>query len=137
MPQENVTRFPGPQATRFTPNPHGRHGYPNPEDRKNQASLSLMCRRMTPAVVELLHTIIKGEHPDATVGDQLKAVQLVLDRGFGRAVSVVEMTVTERPREVKQLTREELVRLANGETLVLEGEFKELTPETVEQTVNG
>ena len=91
-----------------------------------------MCRHMTTDVVALLHQIIKGEHPDATVADQLKAATLVLDRGYGRAVSVVEMHVTEAPKTVRQLSREELVQLANGEVLSLpvtiEGEV--VTPST-------
>ena len=138
-------RFAGPPATRYvvpdsdvpaqSPNPHGRAGYPDGTVKSKAESLARLCRKMTPDVVELLHTIIKGEHPDANVSDQLKAAQLVLDRGYGRAVSVVEMSVTTQPRELKALTREELIRLANGEVLSLpvtvDGEVI-----TVEQTVS-
>jgi hypothetical protein len=87
---------------------------------------------MTPDIVALMHQIIRGEHPEATVGDQLKAAQLVLDRGYGRAVSVVEMNVTTTPKDVRQLSREQLVRLANGEVIELDAsEYS-----TVEATVH-
>ena len=143
--EAEIKRFPGPEATRFAVadsepqkfpgQQYGRGGYPDGTVRQKAESLALMCRKMTPDVVELLHTIIKGDHPDANVSDQLKAAQLVLDRGYGRAVSVVEMSVTTQPRELKALTREELIRLANGEVLSLpvtvDGEVI-----TVEQTVS-
>jgi hypothetical protein len=114
---------PGLHVNRFSPtprnavSPNGRAG--DPYKAEQRLSLAQMCRAMSEDVVLLLHDIVKGEHPDATVSDQLKAAQLVLDRGFGRAVSVVEMTVTEAPKTVRQLSREELVRLANGEVLSL------------------
>lgn len=119
MSAEPAHLFPGPSATRFVPNPYGRHGAPEGTNAQQAQSLALMCRQMTVDVVALLHTIVKGDHPDATVGDQLKAAQLVLDRGFGRAVSVVEMNVNHQSREIRTLSHEDLVRLANGEVLAL------------------
>jgi hypothetical protein len=109
-------------------NPYGSNGLPDGKVLEHVESLARMCRKMTPDVVQLLHTIIKGEHPDATVGDRLKAAQLVLDRGFGRAVSVVEMHVTETPKDVRQLSREQLVRLANGEVIEIASTI-DVTPE--------
>lgn len=131
MAQE-VHQFPGPQATRFPI--VGRAGYPDGTVQQKAESLARMCRNMTGDVVALLHQIIRGEHPDAGVADQLKAAQLVLDRGYGRAVSVVEMTVTERPKDVRQLSREQLVRLANGEVVELDNVI-DVTPEPVAELV--
>ena len=119
MSAEPVQFFPGPQVKRYSLNPYGRGGHPDGTVEEKAQSLALMCRNMTADVVALLHQIVKGDHPDASVGDQLKAAQLVLDRGYGRAVSVVEMRVSDSPKNVRQLSREDLVRLANGEVLSL------------------
>jgi hypothetical protein len=93
----------------------------------NGKTLAQLAREHTPEAVALVARCITDE--TQRMCDRLRASELILDRGWGRPTSVVEMNVTHG-RALNTLTMQELEALARGETprlpITLEGEAGEV-----------
>ena len=77
----------------------------------NGRTLAAMARVNTVEAIELIHSVIVDQSQKTS--DRLKAAEYMLDRGWGKAVSVVQMEVNDTT-EIRELTRDALVALANG-----------------------
>jgi hypothetical protein len=75
-------------------------------------TLAQMARKRTPECLALLTKAMQGE--DVPWPVRVRAAEILLDRGHGKAVSVVEMNVTHN-RTLADLTMDELHALAAGE----------------------
>jgi len=89
-------------------------------------TLAQMARKRTPKCLELLERAMEDESCPWAV--RVRASEILLDRGHGRAVSVIEMSVThERP--ITSLTRDELRAIAAGQAprtpIVIDAEVSE------------
>ena len=91
---DNTVQLKGPRIT-----PDGR-------------TLAAVCREYTYDAVQMLVAVVQGE--EHKVGDRLKAAETLLDRGWGKATTVVHMDVNN-PRTIRDLSREELQAIAHGE----------------------
>ena len=98
-------------------------------------TLAQLAREATPECVALLKGCITDE--EQKMSDRLRAAELMLDRGWGKAVSVIDMTVTQS-RNVRSLSNEELEAIARGESprlpITVDGEAAEVL--TAEITVD-
>jgi hypothetical protein len=92
-------------------------------------TVAQMCRLQGPRSVEFLTRVRDDE--SAPLPSRIRAVELLLDRGFGRAVSIVDMQVTTH-RSLTSLSTEELEAIARGESprlpITLDGEAVEVLP---------
>jgi hypothetical protein len=92
-------------------------------------TLSELARKRTPECINLLVRAMQGE--DVPWPVRVRATEILLDRGHGRAVSLVEMNVTHN-RDITSLTRDELRAIAAGHvpstpiTCTVEGEAFEV-----------
>jgi hypothetical protein len=79
----------------------------------NGRTLASYAREYT---LEALETIV-GVMRDANArpADRAKAAEMIIDRGWGKAVSVVHME-TNDVAEIRELTRDALLAIANGHT---------------------
>ena len=77
----------------------------------NGRTLAAMARENTVEAIELIHSVIVDQAQKTS--DRLKAAEYMLDRGWGKAVSVVQMEVNDTT-EIRELTRDALVAIANG-----------------------
>lgn len=77
----------------------------------NGRTLAAMARENTVEAIELIHSVIVD--PAQKTGDRLKAAEYMLDRGWGKAVSVVQMDINDTT-EIRELTRNALLAIANG-----------------------
>lgn len=100
-------------------------------------TVAQMCRLQGPRSVEFLTRVRDDE--GAPLSARIRAVELMLDRGYGKAVSVVDMQVTHT-RDLRTLSRDELKAIAAGETpripVTLNGQAIDVTPITVPSTVD-
>jgi hypothetical protein len=74
-------------------------------------TLAAVCRDYTYDALQMLVAVVQGEEYE--LKDRLRAAETLLDRGWGKAVSVVAMDVTSS-RDIKELSRDELLALAQG-----------------------
>lgn len=99
----------------------------------NGKTLAQLAREATPECVALLRGCITDD--EQKMSDRLRAAELMLDRGWGKAVSIIDMTVTSN-RTLDSLTNAELEALARGETpqtpITIEGEASEVFLTTLE-----
>lgn len=77
----------------------------------NGRTLASYAREYTVEAVQVLAEVLRD--PQQKACDRLKAAEYLLDRGWGKAVSVVQMEVNDTA-EIRELTREALLALANG-----------------------
>ena len=77
----------------------------------NGKTLAQVAREHTLEAIELIRGVIVD--PSQKTCDRLKAAEYMLDRGWGKAVSVVQMEVNDHT-EIRELTREALLALASG-----------------------
>lgn len=87
-------------------------------------TLASIARQYTEESVNVLVQVIRGELEGVKVGEQLRAAEILLDRGWGKAVSVVAMDVNDN-RELGSLSRAELMVIAAG--AVIDGEATDIT----------
>jgi hypothetical protein len=73
-------------------------------------TIAQMARQRGPKCIELWERAMDDEQIPWPV--RLRASELMMDRGFGKAVSVIET----HSRPIQSLTREELEAIASGET---------------------
>jgi hypothetical protein len=89
-------------------------------------TLAQLARQRTPKCLELLERAREDEACPWAV--RVRASEILLDRGHGRAVSVIEMSVTHE-RSITSLTRDELRAIAAGQVpptpITIEGEVLE------------
>jgi len=93
------------------------------------------ARELGPAVLEWWDTIWRDEkHP---IPVRLRASELIVERGYGKAVSVIDMSITHS-RPLVTLSVEELEAIASGEQprfpIAVEGEAIEAVFTTVDTT---
>lgn len=79
----------------------------------NGKTLAQYAREHTLEAVEVIVGVVRDEQQKTS--DRLKAAEYLLDRGWGKAVSVVQMEVNDTT-EIRELTRDALLALANGHT---------------------
>jgi hypothetical protein len=79
-------------------------------------TLAQYAREYTVEAVQVLAQVLRDNRHKPS--DRLKAAEYLLDRGWGKAVSVVQMEVNGTT-EIRELTREALLALANGHTPAL------------------
>lgn len=100
-------------------------------------TLAQIAREHTPEAIELLRSVIAD--PDEKTSDRLRAAEYLLNRGYGKPVSVVQMEVNDTS-EIRELTREALLALANGQApnlpVTLDGEALAV-PDTVQANGGG
>lgn len=88
--------------------------------------MAQMARLHGPTCIEFLSRVLRDDA--APLRDRIRATELLLDRGHGKAVSVVEMQVTHS-RDARSLTRAELEAIAAGQPprtpITLDGEASE------------
>jgi hypothetical protein len=86
-------------------------------------TVAQMARQQGPKCIQLLARVVDDE--SAPLRERIAAADKLLDRGFGKAVSVVDMNVTHS-RDIRTLTRDELRAIAAGEAprlpITLDGE---------------
>lgn len=87
-------------------------------------TLASIARQYTEESVNVLVQVVRGELEGVKVGEQLRAAEILLDRGWGKAVSVVAMDVNDS-REMGALSRAELMVIAAG--AVIEGQATDIT----------
>ena len=88
--------------------------------RQQGDSLAQQCRNWTPAVIKLLGNIVANTDVDGLpanhkVSDQITAANILLDRGYGKAATIVEMNVHKTEGSIKLIPTSELERIAAGE----------------------
>lgn len=88
-------------------------------------TLASIARQYTEDSVNVLVSVVRGEMEGVKVGDQLRAAEILLDRGWGKAVSVVAMDVAASGQQMATLSRAELMVIAAG--AVIEGEATDVT----------
>jgi hypothetical protein len=96
-------------------------------------TLASIARQYTEDSVNILVSVVRGELAGVKVGDQLKAAEILLDRGWGKAVSVVAMDVNDS-RQMGALSRAELMVIAAG--AVIDGEATDITARITATTKN-
>jgi len=74
-------------------------------------TFSAKARELGPAVLDWWHTLWQNEQAPFPV--RLRASELIVERGFGKAASTIDINVNHRP--LNTLTIEELEAIANGE----------------------
>ena len=79
-------------------------------------TLAQYAREHTPEAIDVILGVLRDE--SARTQWRLKAAEYLLDRGWGKAVSVVQMEVSDT-HEIRDLTRDALLALANGQTPTL------------------
>ncbi len=77
----------------------------------NGKTLAQYAREHTLEAVEVIHKVLTD--PNEKTQWRLKAAEYVLDRGWGKAVSVVQMDTSDS-LEIRELTRDALLAIANG-----------------------
>lgn len=98
-------------------------------------TLASIARQYTEESVMVLVQVVRGEMEGVKVGDQLRAAEILLDRGWGKAVSVVAMDVNDN-RQMGTLSRAELMVIAAG--AVVDGQATDITvPNTVNDANSG
>lgn len=106
-----------------------------PRKLPNGRTLASLARDYTEDSVNVLVSVVRGQMEGVKVGDQLRAAEILLDRGWGKAVSVVAMEVQDS-RNLGALSRAELMVIAAGN--VIDGEASEITvPITVQAENSG
>ena len=92
-------------------------------------TLAQMARKLGPECLDLWTRAMRDEGLAWPI--RLKASEYIMDRGFGKAVSVIETT----PRSLVSLSADELEAIAAGESprlpITFEGEAAEVLPSTV------
>lgn len=98
-------------------------------------TISQMARTRGPECLELWSSAMRDERNPWPV--RLRASELIMDRGYGKAVAVIET----HSRPIHSLSREELELIASGELprlpITLEGEAVGAEPLAVSEAVNG
>lgn len=88
-------------------------------------TLAQMARKHGPEVLELWLRAMRDEELPWPI--RLKASEYIMDRGFGKAVAVIETT----PRSLASLSNDELEAIAAGESprlpITFEGEAEEVS----------
>lgn len=90
-------------------NPGGR-----PKLTQNDYDLRAVCRQAAPLAVQTLLDIMQFEQQPSA---RLRAAELILDRGYGKATQTVEMNVR---RDIKELSDNELYAIASSARIALE-----------------
>lgn len=85
-------------------NPNGR-----PKDNVGGYNLSQMCKIRTPDCVRFWERVLHDE--EAPLRDRLRASELLMDRGHGRAVQAIDVTTHKAPDDY---TRADLLAIALG-----------------------
>lgn len=89
-----------------------------PDGRTTVASLA---RKWTEESVNVLVSVATGQMADVKPSDRIRAAEILLDRGWGKAKETVQLELTTS--NVKSLTRDQLRAIAAGALPAIEGEF--------------
>jgi hypothetical protein len=77
----------------------------------NGKTLAQLARENTVEAIELIRSVIVDQAQKTS--DRLRAAEYLLDRGWGKAVSVTHIDISDTA-EVQELTRDALLAIANG-----------------------
>lgn len=91
-----------------------------PERVANGRTLAQLARSQTEEMLRIL--VEQAQNPKNDPNVRMKAAQYVLDRGWGRAASNMEINVNHK--DVRTLSTRELEAIAAGE--VIDGEYTEI-----------
>lgn len=89
----------------------------------NGRTLASLARDYTEDAVNVLVSVVKGDMADVKVSDRIRAAEILLDRGYGKAKETVQLELTTS--NVTTLTRDQLRAIAAG--AVIEGEATVVT----------
>ena len=91
----------------------------------NGRTLASLARDYTEESVNVLVSVINGQMADVKPSDRIRAAEVLLDRGWGKARETVQLELT--PSSVGSLTRAELRAIASGALPAIEGEATAVT----------
>jgi hypothetical protein len=92
----------------------------------NGRTLASYAREYTQEAVEVLVSVVKGDMADVRPSDRIRAAEILLDRGHGKAPQVVQLEPS--PATVVNMTRAELRAIAAAALLPpIEGESTPIT----------
>jgi hypothetical protein len=83
-------------------------------------TLASLARDYTEESVNVLVSVITGQMADVKPSDRIRAAEILLDRGWGKARETVQLELATA--NVGSLTRAELRAIASGALPVIEGE---------------
>jgi len=81
----------------------------------NGRTLASLARAYTVESVDVLVSVITGAMADVKPSDRIKAAEILLDRGWGKATQVLQLEPS--PATVVNLTRDQLRQIAAGALL--------------------
>lgn len=91
----------------------------------NGRTLASLARDYTEDSVNVLVSVVTGQMADVKPSDRIKAAEVLLDRGWGKARETVQLELTTA--NVGSLTRAELRAIAYGALPPIEGEATAVT----------
>lgn len=91
----------------------------------NGRTLASIARDHTETAVNVLVQVATGVMPDVKPSDRVRAAELLLDRGHGKATQVVQLDASQAT--IVKLTTEQLERIAAGALPAIEGESTVVT----------
>jgi len=91
----------------------------------NGQTLASLARNYTEQSVNVLVSVITGKMADVKPSDRIRAAEILLDRGWGKAKETVQLELTTS--NVTSLTRDQLRAIALGALPPIEGESTVVT----------
>ena len=98
--------------------------YP-PQRLPNGRTLASLARDYTEESVNVLVSVVTGTMADVKPSDRIRAAEILLDRGWGKAKETVQLELTTA--NVGSLTRQQLRAIASGALPPIEGEVTVVT----------
>ena len=130
----SIRKVPDNWAPPWRPGESGNHGTgARPVKRsKELAEKILYSTQNSDVLVRRLVAVAQGEIEGAKVADQLRAIEMLLERAFGKAAQVIEVDGEVIHRNIDDFSDEELRALVDLRKRIIEGTSRpietDLTP---------
>ena len=128
----SIEKAPGKWAPPWRPGESGSHGNGARPVRRSKelAEKILYSTQNSDVLVRRLVAVAQGEIEGAKVADQLRAIEMLLERAFGKAAQIIEVDGEIIHRNIDDFSDEELRSLVDLRKRIIEGTSLPVEPDS-------